>query len=395
MSVMLDILSQRKIEGAIHASNQEIIGIEIRRKRIELSYTLSGLCFDICSPSYLCKIERNQIQANNYILQEICTRVAITVEQQELLFHSYEVLLQSIEAYLKDDMDTILKIVKQGEGFENYRYRIIQLMKYIREDDLYLAKKTCNELLKLLSTMQDLDMVVFSIFTAILEYKEKNYLEAIAILNKLDGINMDLSLSILYSKYLFLTSAILLRGDTLIYYTDIKEKLVKAGYYLNLEEMDYALAIYALKVKSTYLFDYSTKLIHNEVYLNSLKFIQGYQNKDMDLINTYKDKPLNDFCKLLFEILEGNEAKIEMIMHLTSSRDDFDFSANLLKYLALSDTEEKRRFILNSCEYYKKAKDMYVANYFMMELLRINQEKPKNKETVATLYDYFIKNENK
>ena len=58
MSMILDVLSQRKNDNIIHLSNQEIIGIEIRRKRLELSYTLQGLCFDICSPSYLCKIER-------------------------------------------------------------------------------------------------------------------------------------------------------------------------------------------------------------------------------------------------------------------------------------------------------------------------------------------------
>lgn len=392
---MLDILSQRKIEGAIQASNQEIIGIEIRRKRLELSYTLNGLCFDICSPSYLCKIERNQIQANSFILQEICNRVSITEAQQELLFHSYENLLKSIQAFVEDDLEELSSIVSQGEGFENYRYRIIQFMKYIREDDLYLAKKTCNELLKLLSSMQDLDMVVFSIFTAILEYKEKNYLETINILNKLDGINMDLCLSILYSKYLFLASAIMLKGDTLLYYTDIKNKLVKGGYYNQLEELDYALAIYAIKTKSSYLLDYSTKLMHKEIYLNSIFFLLGYQNKDMDLIHTYKDKKLNEFSRYLLEILEGNEAKIEVIMHLSSSHDDFDFSANLLKYLTITDVEEKRRFILNTIEYYKKIKDTFVLNYFMMELLKINQEKPKNKETCATLYDYYIKNEKK
>ena len=123
MSMILDVLSQRKNDNIIHLSNQEIIGIEIRRKRLELSYTLQGLCFDICSPSYLCKIERNQIQANNYILQEICERVSISSEQQQLLFHSYEVLLESVEAFVKDDIDVLNSFVIKGKGFENYRYK--------------------------------------------------------------------------------------------------------------------------------------------------------------------------------------------------------------------------------------------------------------------------------
>ena len=140
MSILLDILSQKKLDGSIHASNQEIIGIEIRRKRIELSCTLNGLCFELCSPSYLCKIERNQIVANRYILAEICRRCSITDDQQNMLFHSYDVLLEAIKAYVKEDIGVIDDFVAQGQGFENYRYRILQFMKYIYTGDLYLAK---------------------------------------------------------------------------------------------------------------------------------------------------------------------------------------------------------------------------------------------------------------
>ena len=40
--------------------------------------------------------------------------------------------------------------VLQGKGFENYRYRIIQFMKYIRDNQLYLAKEIYNELVKII-----------------------------------------------------------------------------------------------------------------------------------------------------------------------------------------------------------------------------------------------------
>ena len=118
----LDVLKQKKLDGSIHASNQEIIGIEIRRKRIELSYTLTQLCFELCSPSYLCKIERNQIIANAFIMREICKRCSITDDQQYMLFNSYDILLESIKAFVKGDIKVINDYVTKGRGFENYKY---------------------------------------------------------------------------------------------------------------------------------------------------------------------------------------------------------------------------------------------------------------------------------
>lgn len=393
MSMILDVLSQRKNDNIIHLSNQEIIGIEIRRKRLELSYTLQGLCFDICSPSYLCKIERNQIQANNYILQEICERVSISSEQQQLLFHSYEVLLESVEAFVKDDIDVLNSFVIKGKGFENYRYRILLFMKYIYDGELYLAKGIYNELVKLLSSMQDIDMLIFSIFSVILEYKEKNYQEALDILNQIHGIPMDKNLSILYSKYLYLSSAMMLKGDTMFYYYEVEEKYKNMGYYTKLEELHYSLGIYALKIKSSYVFDYAINLLNDLEYKNSLQFLRAYLEKDFDTIHQLKDKPLNSFSKYLVQILEQNSSVNEVIMHLSSAQDDYDFSANLLKYLALTVEEEKRSFIQSTLPYYKKVKDAYVIHYFMKELLRFNQIKPHNKETITTIYEHFLNNE--
>lgn len=395
MSIMLEVLSQRKDEGMAHASNQEIIGIEIRRKRLELSYTLAGLCFDICSPSYLCKIERNQIQANYFILQEICNRVAINDEQQELLFHSYEVLMDSLKAYVCDDVSKLDSYVLQGKGFENYRYRIIQFMKYIRDNQLYLAKEIYNELVKLLSSMQSVDMVIFSMFTVILEYKERNYQEALSILKELEGILMDDNLSILYHKYLFLTSTILLRQDSVFFYNLASNKIKDLGYYSKLEELNYALGIYALKVKSDSLLSYANRLLHQDINKNTLIFLEAYLDHNMDIIEEYKNKPLSEFATYLASILDGKDANKEMIFHLNNAKDNFDFSANLLKYLALETPDEKRLFIIENVDYYKKVKDVFVSNYFMMELLRMNQDKPHNKETITTLYDYFIKREKK
>jgi hypothetical protein len=236
-------------------------------------------------------------------------------------------------------------------------------------------------------------MLIFSIFSVILEYKEKNYQEALDILNQIHGIPMDKNLSILYSKYLYLSSAMMLKGDTMFYYYEVEEKYKNMGYYTKLEELHYSLGIYALKIKSNYVFDYALNLLNNLEYKNSLKFLRAYLEKDFDTIRLFKDKPLNSFSKYLVQLLEQNSSVNEVIMHLSSAQDDYDFSANLLKYLTLTIEEEKRSFIQSTLPYYKKVKDAYVIQYFMKELLRFNQIKPHNKETITTIYEHFLNNE--
>ena len=66
---------------------------------------------------------------------------------------------------------------------------------------------------------------------------------------------------------------------------------------------------------------------------------------------------INSFSKYLVQILEQNSSVSEVIMHLSSAQDDYDFSANLLKYLTITVEEEKRSFIQSTLPYYKKVKD--------------------------------------
>lgn len=390
MSDMLEVLTQRMSSGIIQHSNHEIIGIEIRRKRLELSFTLSGLCFEICSPSYLCKIEKNQIQANEFILQELCSRVSINKEQQKILFNSYEVLLDSVKAYVTLDKKLLDSYVLKGKGFENYRYRIIFFIKLISDDRLFQAKVVYNELVKLLSSMQDIDMLVFSLFTVVLHFKERNYEEALKILNKLEGVTMNEELGILYSTYLFLTSSMLLLSDTSFNYVEATNRIKNAGYYYKLEDLNYAFGLYAIKTSSERLFDFAIKLVHDDVHKNSLYFLYAYIRKDMETVNLYKDRQLNEFCKFIVSILDNEEGAIEMVKHLSGSNDRFDFNAYMLKYMTLTDSEDKRLFILNTLEYRNRVKDSFVINYLIKELLRIKTKKPHNRSTFSTISKYWL-----
>ena len=48
-----------------------LIGAEIKRRRVSQSQTLSSIAGDVCSVSYLCKVEKNQLKQNRHMLKEI------------------------------------------------------------------------------------------------------------------------------------------------------------------------------------------------------------------------------------------------------------------------------------------------------------------------------------
>ena len=186
MSYMETVLREKKKTWDPKASNTEIIGLEIRRKRLDLSITLQNLCFDLCSPSYLCKIERNQIQANRQILNELCKRIDITDKQRKMLFNFYQILQDAVIAFAKGDLERLKEYYNQGQGFENYRYRLIQYIYYIAKDERFKAKEIYRELVRIMDSMQTLDMMLFSLFSGILFYKEDKYHICVSVLQAID-----------------------------------------------------------------------------------------------------------------------------------------------------------------------------------------------------------------
>lgn len=389
MDYMEKILKEKLNNWDVRQSNLEIIGLEIRRKRLELSITLQSLCFELCSPSYLCKIERNQIQANNTILNELCKRVDINDKQMEMLFHFYEILQQSVVAFVKNDVEELKNYVDQGVGFENYRYRIIQYIYFIYIDDKYKAKEIYKELIKLMENMQDTDMMIFSLFSAVLFYKEKRYRDSISILNSIDKRCLIDDAKVILLKYLFLSSNMILSHDTYYYYVECMNLLLERGYYKDIEELNYILGIFGIKTNSKFLLEKSLKILHNDIYINTLLYMKAYIDKDFDNLRELDNKELRPFAKYLKLTLDNNTNATEVIFHLSGRNDEYDFNTSLLQYLCLRDIDSKRNFILNFLNEINLVEDKYIVEYFLKEVTKLNIERPHYKETVYLHYGYY------
>lgn len=71
-----------------------MLGTELKRVRTSQSQTLSSVAGDLCSVSYLCKIEKAQLKPNRYMLNEICKKLNLSEPQVQLLFELHGLLLK-------------------------------------------------------------------------------------------------------------------------------------------------------------------------------------------------------------------------------------------------------------------------------------------------------------
>ncbi|UKI49932.1 MAG: hypothetical protein L6U99_00200 [Clostridium sp.] len=78
-----------------------------------MSLTLAALAEDTCSTSYLCKIEKAKIVANNRCLEEICKRVGMDKTEYNDLINLKNALKLVCDYYFFIEIIQVLKKIKK------------------------------------------------------------------------------------------------------------------------------------------------------------------------------------------------------------------------------------------------------------------------------------------
>ena len=85
-----------------------VLGTEIKNHRVSLSKTLSTVSSDLCSKSYISKLENSKIIPNKACLMELCNKLDISKEKIKYLFSLEDVLYKCLEELFlnKHNIDT-------------------------------------------------------------------------------------------------------------------------------------------------------------------------------------------------------------------------------------------------------------------------------------------------
>ena len=95
-NIFVDELKRR---GKEDINTYSMIGTELKRARTSQSQTLSSVAGNLCSVSYLCKVEKAQLKPNAYMLNEICKKLHVESPKINLLFELKHLLLKAVKLY--------------------------------------------------------------------------------------------------------------------------------------------------------------------------------------------------------------------------------------------------------------------------------------------------------
>ncbi len=371
---------------ARHAKKEDsfhIVGTEIKDRRLTLSRTLSAISNNICSISYLCKIENNKIIPNKFYLKEICKKLHMQEDKVDALMGLKLTLDDVVKAYLRKDPLFIENAFIKGMGLINYRYKIIEFIYFISIKSLYKANIKANELMRLVSTMLDRDLVIFALFFGVLSFYNQDFLDAIENLNALDKMKIHSEVQLIQIKYKFYSYYMLNSPCCLFIYNDLVQCLFTNGYLNEIDEIRYIMGLYLLRGK--YFLEYKKvfRLIRSISYRNSLCLLAKIMISPYLRIKEEWIKNVEPYFYYLGLIrIHPEQAAIE-IQKLNDLSFKIDFNLLYLQYYLLPNEVEKYSFICDiALPSIEKTQDGYAKDYFLNELAKLS--------LIVNKYKFFV-----
>lgn len=190
------------------------IGKIIKTKRKELGLTQSEVCEGICSVTHLSKIENNTTSVADDVIQLICKRLNINIEEEKKRIENIKLMLNKFrEAMIFGKEEVVDEIADELEReyyyIENSELRILYklyLMRYyLFKEDLDYAYKLGKELEDLRNKFSQLENNLLNHFWGIYYIVNKDGKRALEFLSNISedyyysSIEIDYHLSLAYS----------------------------------------------------------------------------------------------------------------------------------------------------------------------------------------------------
>ena len=371
MSSLRDEIQRRILRKRIGDDRNNIIGVEIKSRRKKQAITLEALSNDVCSQSYLCKIETNKIAPNREFLREICERLELTGEKLDNLFMLKDIILGVVKALIKNDIEFINEAYEDGEGLENYRFSIVKLAYYLANKKIGQAEAVYEELQEVTRSMPDFDLGVFAVLSSLLSYYKADFMETIDVLSVIDESDVPREISMLKNMIDFKTRIAINSHEAPYYYEKVKRDLYDYGYYNQYEENLYLIGLYFARNKCESAFNETMSRMNNSINITSLKCIKDFYDDDITTLIEANNSMLNEFTKTMkFVIARQYDNKNEIDADCDFYR--VDYNSLLLQYLLCEDYKEKVDFIFkNGIPMATMSNNNFMKNYFINELMKM------------------------
>lgn len=177
----------------------------IRNERLRRHMTLEDASKDICSVSYLCKLENSTIKTNETFVRSLCERFCIdydVIDKAEI----ENIVLEVIKyVFLKRDSD-VEELYRKIENFPfNSKTQIVKCFYLLQRTDYQTFKQEVKYLDNIKYTLTDIESVALIYLVVLYYIGVHNYNEAYKYLKLADMIKINNK----YLKYLLLEANIL------------------------------------------------------------------------------------------------------------------------------------------------------------------------------------------
>lgn len=352
-----------------------MLGTELKRVRTSQSQTLSSVAGDLCSVSYLCKIEKAQLKPNRYMLNEICKKLNLSEPQVQLLFELHGLLLKMVEYYYLDDLRGLEEVYKQCNVFDNYRTKLISLIYCISVYKLEEATGISKELFKITNVMRNDELSIFMVFYSILKYYEEEYQETLDNLRSIQSLGENDNALFKIAKLCSLECYIKLNSPmALLSCQELIDTFLKASEFEKADYVRYLQGLYLIKNSMLDVACKEISYIRNHQLKNSLELFLDVVKHQLKESEYYSD--LRPYFQLLsIYIFDRKNYLAAFIAMDKSDYYDCDFNYNIINYLTLSEDEERltelTRIIIPNVA---QTKNTYEKNFFLNELCRISSK---------------------
>ena len=365
--------------------HSHVFGLEVKNRRFDLEMTLYNVSKNICSMSYLCKVENNKIVPNEYCVNEICNKLDIDNKTLKAINNVERNLLKLIKSYLYEEYEDIKIIFNESKSLKSYASDIIAFIYYISIKDLANATKYFNKVNNLLSSMSNNELLIVSIFEAIYFYFNQDFNSAIKILNYVDKFCFEEEIKLL-SRIIRFYNLIALNSPMIgTIYNELILYLTNLSKYNLCEKINYAMAISLVRAKDYNSLDSFMNKVNNKEYISNINILKFIVRNDIESLIKYEDynnaSMYYQTCRSL--ILKTNYNNYSCNIY------NIDEYPLLIEYLSIEDDYDKMDFItsiaLDNLSLYN---EKFLIDYFVKELAKLALKKQKYKALASSIFKF-------
>lgn len=226
-------------------------GSAIKYKRKELGLTLEEASEDICSISYLSKVENNTISASDEFVEKFKDRFELA-DAYDYDLETYRKHLDQVIDALIHDSEIDISLILYYERRMDYQSIIITFAYHILKKDFTTALKLYQQVLSMISSMPQESFIISMLLTNHIFYYYMNYTDGmriVSIVEKQKPYSNDIELLINKWKLMY---AFKLRNHHLIYktYKKYENDLIEKHLFNQLKNINFQKLVYDSKSSS-------------------------------------------------------------------------------------------------------------------------------------------------